>query len=106
MACGISFPDSGIEPRPPALGVRSLSHQTTRKVPVVILFKAVFPHKDFKNLTGVIEALPSKALILLEYSVHSGYSELHFLNCFVTSTQISSPDNITLLCLRPMLNKH
>ena len=68
--------------------VRSLSHWTTRKVHVVILFKAVFPHKDFKNLTGVIEALPSKALILLEYSVHSGYSELHFLNYFVTSTHV------------------
>ena len=40
MACGIFscgmwdlVPGSGIEPRSPVLGVRSLSHWTTREVP-------------------------------------------------------------------------
>ena len=34
-ACGIQFPDQGVEPRPPALGLRSLSHWTTKGVPPV-----------------------------------------------------------------------
>ena len=34
-ACGILVPWPGIEPRPPALGAQSLSHQTTREVPAL-----------------------------------------------------------------------
>ena len=33
VACGIFFPDQGLNPGPPALGVWRLSHWTTRKVP-------------------------------------------------------------------------
>ena len=33
MICGIWFPDQGSNPRPPALGMKSLSHWTTREVP-------------------------------------------------------------------------
>ena len=32
VACGILVPWPGIKPRPPALGIQSLSHWTTRKV--------------------------------------------------------------------------
>ena len=35
-ACGIYFPGPGIEPGPPALGARSLTHWTTREVPVAM----------------------------------------------------------------------
>ena len=52
-ACGIIscsmwdlVPWPGIEPRPPALGTWSLSHWTTREVPVVFLMPAI--------LTGVL----------------------------------------------------
>ena len=34
-ACGILVPWPRIEPRPPALGAQSLSHQTTREVPAL-----------------------------------------------------------------------
>ena len=36
-AYGIPFPDQGLNPEPPALGVWSLSCWTTREVPVFIL---------------------------------------------------------------------
>ena len=32
-------PRPGIEPGPPALGVRSLTHWTTREVPVILIFR-------------------------------------------------------------------
>lgn len=35
-------PWPGIEPSPPALGAQSLSHQTTRKDPMVPVFKVTF----------------------------------------------------------------
>ena len=32
VACGVWFPEAGIEPRPDALGARSLSHWTTSEI--------------------------------------------------------------------------
>ena len=40
-ACGILFPDQRLNPGPPALGTRSLSHWTTREVPLSLLNKTV-----------------------------------------------------------------
>ena len=36
MACGIQFPDQGLKPVPLALGAQSLSHWTTREVPLPV----------------------------------------------------------------------
>ena len=41
-ACGGLFPWSGIEPRPPASRVRSLSHWTTRQVPPMYCYSDCF----------------------------------------------------------------
>ena len=38
LACRDLVPRPGIEPRPPALGARSLTHWTTKKVPPPLLF--------------------------------------------------------------------
>ena len=35
MAHGILVPQPGVEPKPAALGARSLSHWTTRQIPIV-----------------------------------------------------------------------
>ena len=41
-ACGILVPQPGIEPRPPALGARSLNHWTARKFPICRIFNSAY----------------------------------------------------------------
>ena len=45
LSCGMwdLVPRPGIEPKPPALGGQSLSHRTTREVPMYSFFHSIFP---------------------------------------------------------------
>ena len=39
VACGILVPQPGIKPMPPAVGVWSLNHWTTREVPITLFLE-------------------------------------------------------------------
>ena len=50
------------EPRPPALGVQSLSHWTTREVPLIVVGKS--------SRTVSLQRWPSNELCLLKFTLH------------------------------------
>ena len=55
-------PWPGIEPRPPALGVQSLSHWTIRQVPGdLFLWWTLYPGSLAKNLLSINRATPKEA---------------------------------------------
>ena len=69
LSCGMwdPVPWSGVEPRPPALGARSLSHWTAREVPAVFFINVVLITLKFtKWFTPSIYLVPSS----LDLEVH------------------------------------
>ena len=95
-------PQPGIEPKPPALGVQSLSHWTTREVPFLHIFMVTEIWFSFSRLSWNITtsrkpSLPPQAALCAPQSLLSLHQDPGYYQEPCHRSQFMS--SLVLLCL-------